>query len=670
MITRIRLGHTHLSRSVEPGPPKEPPQPTPQPPPAWRRWLLPIGMLILLGLLFWPSLLRSSPTTKYTFTTFQNQVTSGDVKSVSIDSNGAVTGKLSNGKEFTSQLPTALDRSQITQQLNSQHVQITATQAGGGLLETLLPSLIWLILIVGLFVWTGRAAQRQLSGIGGFGRSRAKVIEAERPTTRFTDVAGYDGVKQEISEVVDFLRDPQRYAAAGATGPRGVLMVGPPGTGKTLIARAVAGEAQVPFLSVTGSAFVELFVGVGASRVRDLFADARRRAPSIIFIDEIDAIGGRRGGVSFGGNDEREQTLNQLLSEMDGFDQAAGVVVIAATNRPESLDPALLRPGRFDRQVVVPLPNQTERAAILAVHAKGKKLAPDVDLTVTARGTPGFSGADLANLINEAAIHAIRDNRTTITAADFDAARDRVLLGTREASNVLLPEEKQSVAVHESGHALVAALSPNADPVSKVTILPAGMALGATHQLPEVERHLYSEAYLTDLLAVRLGGRAAELVVFGHGSTGASNDLAEATNLAIRMVREFGLSPALGPVGYSDQSGQYLGGPVQDGLKRPYSEETQRVVDQEVSRLLREAEERAVAMLNDHREELDWLAARLIEKETVDGNVVLEVLHDKKQLVSHASGSGRGGTGRSAASGSAPGGVASPASPASPAGPG
>ena len=645
MITRIRLGHTHLSRSVEPGPPKQPPQPTPQPPPAWRRWLLPIGMLILLGLLFWPSLLRSSPTTKYTFTTFQNQVTSGDVKSVSIDSNGAVTGILTNGKEFTSQLPTALDRSQITQQLNSQHVQITATQAGGGLLETLLPSLIWLILIVGLFVWTGRAAQRQLSGIGGFGRSRAKVIEAERPTTRFSDVAGYDGVKQEISEVVDFLRDPQRYTAAGAQGPRGVLMVGPPGTGKTLIARAVAGEAQVPFLSVTGSAFVELFVGVGASRVRDLFADARRRAPSIIFIDEIDAIGGRRGGVSFGGNDEREQTLNQLLSEMDGFDQTAGVVVIAATNRPESLDPALLRPGRFDRQVVVPLPNQTERAAILAVHAKGKKLAPDVDLTVTARGTPGFSGADLANLINEAAIHAIRDNRTTITAADFDAARDRILLGTREASNVLLPEEKESVAVHESGHALVAALSPNADPVSKVTILPAGMALGATHQLPEVERHLYSEAYLTDLLAVRLGGRAAELVVFGHGSTGAANDLAEATQLAIRMVREFGLSPALGPVGYSDGGSQYLGGPIQDGLRRPYSEETQRVVDQEVSRLLREAEERAVAMLNDHREELDWLAARLIEKETVDGSAVLEVLHDKKQLVRRASASGPAGPG-------------------------
>jgi cell division protease FtsH len=554
-----------------------------------------------------------------------------------------VTGKLTNGTEFTSRLPVALNRAPITEQLTAHNVQITATQAGGNLLVTLLPSLIWLLLIVGLFVWTGRAAQRSLAGgIGGFGRSRAKVIEAERPTTRFSDVAGYEGVKQEISEVVDFLRDPQRYAAAGATGPRGVLMVGPPGTGKTLIARAVAGEAQVPFLSVTGSAFVELFVGVGASRVRDLFADARRRAPSIIFIDEIDAIGGRRGGAAIGGNDEREQTLNQLLSEMDGFDQAAGVVVIAATNRPESLDPALLRPGRFDRQVVVPLPNQNERAAILAVHSKGKKLAADVDLTVTARGTPGFSGADLANLINEAAINAIRDSRTMITAADLDAARDRILLGTREASNVLLPEEKQSVAVHESGHALVAALSPHADPVSKVTILPAGMALGATHQLPEAERHLYSEAYLTDLLAVRLGGRAAELVVFGHGSTGAANDLAEATQLAIRMVREFGLSPALGPVGYSDQGSQYLGGPIQDGLRRPFSEETQRVVDQEVSRLLREAEERAVAMLNDHREELDWLAARLVEKETVDGSVVLEVLHDKKQLVPRASASGPG----------------------------
>jgi len=633
MITRVRMNLSHMSRSADPGPPKEPTPPTPPPPPAWRRWLLPIGMLILLALLFWPSLLHRTTSTALNFTQFQNRVTSGEVKSVTIDQNGAVTGVLTGGTHFTSQLPTALNRAPITEQLTAAHVQITAIQASTSWLVTLLPSLIWLLLIVGLFVWTGRQAQRSLAGIGGFGRSRAKVIEAERPATRFADVAGYEGVKQEISEVVDFLRDPQRYTAAGATGPRGVIMVGPPGTGKTLIARAVAGEAQVPFLSMTGSAFVEMFVGVGASRVRDLFAEARRRAPSIIFIDEIDAIGGRRGGAVIGGNDEREQTLNQLLSEMDGFDQTTGLVVIAATNRPESLDPALLRPGRFDRQVIVPLPNQTERAAILAVHAVGKKLAPDVDLTITARGTPGFSGADLANLVNEAAINAVRDGRTTITALDLDAARDRVLLGRRESSNVLLPEEKQSVAVHESGHALVAALCENADPVAKVTILPAGMALGVTHQLPEAERHLYSEAYLTDLLAVRLGGRAAELVVFGHGSTGASNDLSEATQLAIRMVREFGLSPALGPVGYSTESPRYLGGPIEDGLQRPYSEETQRIVDEEVSRLLREAEQRAVGLLREHRDALDWLAARLIEQETVDGSVVLEVLGKSRELV-------------------------------------
>ena len=503
----------------------------------------------------------------------------------------------------------------------------------------LLPVLVWLIplLFAGiLFAWIAKRSggvAPSVNPLAAFGKSRARLYVDRGPPVTFADVAGSPEAKAELREVVEFLKTPDRFRRLGARVPKGVLLVGAPGTGKTLLARAVAGEAGVPFFHINGSEFVEVFVGIGAARVRDLFAQAREKPASIVFIDELDAVGKARGaGGVIQGNDEREQTLNQLLSEMDGFDQAAGVVVIAATNRPESLDPALLRPGRFDRQVVVPLPNQNERAAILAVHSKGKKLAPDVDLTVTARGTPGFSGADLANLINEAAINAIRDNRTMITAADLDAARDRILLGTREASNVLLPEEKQSVAVHESGHALVAALSPHADPVSKVTILPAGMALGATHQLPEAERHLYSEAYLTDLLAVRLGGRAAELVVFGHGSTGAANDLAEATQLAIRMVREFGLSPALGPVGYSDQGSQYLGGPIQDGLRRPFSEETQRVVDQEVSRLLREAEERAVAMLNDHREELDWLAARLVEKETVDGSVVLEVLHNK-QLV-------------------------------------
>jgi cell division protease FtsH len=409
-------------------------------------------------------------------------------------------------------------------------------------------------------------------------------------------------------------------------------MVGPPGTGKTLLARAVAGEASVPFLSVTGSAFVEMFVGVGASRVRDLFTDARDRAPSIIFIDEIDAVGSRRGVGAVGGHDEREQTLNQLLSEMDGFDQSSGIVVLAATNRPETLDPALLRPGRFDRQVTVPLPNQSERAAILAVHVSNKHLAPEVDLDVIARGTPGFSGADLANLVNEGAINAVRANRTTITAEDLGAARDRVLLGRRETSNALLPEERHSVAVHESGHALVAALCEHADPVAKVTILPAGMALGATEQLPEAERHLYGEDRLTDILSVRLGGRAAELVVFGQGSTGAANDLSGATELATKMVTEFGFSPELGPVGYPAGEAAYLPGAPKEAPHR-YSEETQRIVDREVARLLREAEERAIRLLRAHRVSLDWLAGQLREHETVDGAAVLEALRQEDSFV-------------------------------------
>ena len=447
------------------------------------------------------------------------------------------------------------------------------------------------------------------------GRSRAKVFDEERPSTTFADVAGYEGAKSEIAEVVDFLRKPERYTRVGAMVPRGVLMVGPPGTGKTLLARAVAGEADVPFFSVTGSGFVELFVGVGASRVRDLFEQARKRAPAIIFIDEIDAIGQRRAGSgAIVSNDEREQTLNQLLAEMDGFEPSAGIVVLAATNRPEILDPALLRPGRFDRQVTIPLPNVTERAAILAVHCRGKKLAPDVDLDAIARGTPGFSGADLANLTNEAAIFAVRDSRDVITAADFDAARDRIILGRREGSNVLLPEEKHAVAVHESGHALVAALSEHADPVAKVTILPAGQTLGVTEQLPLVERHMYGEDYLHDSLAVRLGGRAAELVVLGQGSTGAANDLAGATDLATKMVREFGLSKTLGPVGYPEGGSVFLGSGGPGMSSRPFAEATQAEIDREVARLLREAEKRAVELLTDHRSVLDALTNLLLEE--------------------------------------------------------
>ena len=457
----------------------------------------------------------------------------------------------------------------------------------------------------------------------GIGASRAKVYDEERPTTRFADVAGYEGAKREISEVVDFLTHPERYAAAGALTPRGVLMVGPPGTGKTLLARAVAGEAAVPFFALTGSSFVELFVGVGAARMRDLFTAARKVAPAIIFIDEIDAIGQRRG-AGYVSNDEREQTLNQLLAEMDGFEPTASVVVLAATNRPETLDPALLRPGRFDRQVEIPLPNLRERAAILAIHARGKHLAADVDVDAIGRATPGFSGADLANLVNEAAIVAVRDARTTITAADFAEARDRILLGRRDATNALMPDEKHAVAVHESGHALVAALSPHADPVAKVTILPAGQALGVTEQLPADERHLYPESYLKDSLAVRLGGRAAELLILGEASSGAASDLAGATDLATRMVREYGMSSRLGPVGFASGSPQYLG--PEEIRSRPYADETQKLIDEDVSDLLREAEQRALTLLTDRRDALLRLVDDLLEHETVDGTAVTAAL--------------------------------------------
>jgi cell division protease FtsH len=372
---------------------------------------------------------------------------------------------------------------------------------------------------------------------------------------------------------------------------------------------------------------VEMFVGVGAARVRDLFGEARKRAPVIVFVDELDAIGQRRAGSgAVVANDEREQTLNQLLSELDGFDPAEGIVVLAATNRPEVLDPALLRPGRFDRQITIPLPNLTERKAILAVHTRGKRLDPSVDLAVVARGTPGFSGADLANLANEAAIFAVRAGREVITADDFGAARDRILLGRRESSNVLLPEEKRAVAVHESGHAIVAALSPRADPVEKVTILPAGQALGVTQQLPLVERHLYGEDFLHQMLAVQLGGRAAELVEFGQGSTGAANDLAQATSLATKMVREFGLSPKLGPVGYPAGGSVFLGNDGAGLSSRPFAEATQAAIDAEVARLLREAEENATGLLGAHRDELHQLVGLLLESETVNGEAVYEIL--------------------------------------------
>ncbi len=621
----------HWSTPAKSGPPPDKRQaPAPPPPPWWRPWLLLIG-LVITAVLVTQTMTRSNsaPVKSLTYTQFQNEVTANQVKTATISSTGKVTGTLEDGSKYSSQIPTVPPQNELAALLQEHKVDVTAKgPTSSTSIGTILLDLLPLVLFIGFFLLIGRMARRSLSGVGGImgiGSSRAKVYDEEKPSTRFSDVAGYEGAKTEVREVVDFLKHPERYEQAGAVGPKGVLMVGPPGTGKTLLARAVAGEAGVPFLALSGSSFVELFVGVGASRVRDLFADARKRAPSIIFIDEIDAIGGRRGGTGgFGGNDEREQTLNQMLAEMDGFDPATGVVVIAATNRPETLDPALLRPGRFDRTVEIPLPNLAERRAILEVHAASKHLAPDVDLGVTARGTPGFSGADLANLINEAAIRAVREQRTVINAQDFDMARDRILLGRRDSSNALMPDEKYSVAVHETGHALVAALSPHADPVAKVTILPAGQALGVTEQLPEGERHLYPESYLTDSLAVRLGGRAAEVLVLGEASTGASNDLAGATQLATRMVREWGLSDRLGPIGYASDGPTYLGA---GGLSsRPYAEATQQAIDEEVARFVKQAEVRATELLTSHRAELDQVVQLLMEKETIDGSDLLAII--------------------------------------------
>jgi cell division protease FtsH len=559
-----------------------------------------------------------------TYSRFTADVAAGTVRAVSIGPAGQVTGQLAGGRPFSTTIPAVLGSSGLGGQLAAHHVQVSAAAAASSSPLSLLAGLLLPLLLIGGLLYLGvRSVRRHAASLGGPGsltglaKAQARVIDTERPVTRFTDVAGYPAVKTEISEVVDYLRDPVRYHRAGARGPRGVLMAGPPGTGKTLLARAVAGEAHVPFLSVSGSSFVEMFVGVGAARVRDLFQQARTRAPAIVFIDEIDALGARRDHGGFPGNDEREQTLNQMLAEMDGFDDAGGVVVLAATNRPDALDPALRRPGRFDREVTVPLPNRAERRAILTSHARGKHLDAGTDFDQLAAATPGFSGADLANLVNEAALTAVRAGRTTLTAADFTAARDRVVLGARH-SVPLAAGELATVALHEAGHALVATLSPHADRVSRVTVLGAGQALGLTEMLPADDQRLYGESYLADALAVRLGGRAAERLVSGEASTGAADDLASATALATQMITHYGLSQILGPVSYSEPPGS----PAAFAAQRGYSEHTQQLIDQEVTALLVGAESRARQLLTQHQEALRQLTAALLDQETISGDQV------------------------------------------------
>jgi cell division protease FtsH len=596
-------------------------------PAPWRRWLLPLGGTA--GILALLSLTRGGPPgMMLSYTRFLADVGAGTVRAVTIGPAGQVTGSLATGQPFTTTIPVALGDQNLAGRLAAHHIQVTATAAMPSSLPSVLIGLLPLLLIGGLLYLAARGARRQAAGLGGVGgaagltKAKVRVVDAERPVTRFADVAGYPAVKDDIGEVIDYLRHPGRYRQAGARGPRGVLMAGPPGTGKTLLARAVAGEADVPFLSISGSSFVEMFVGIGAARVRDLFEQARTRAPAIVFIDEIDALGARRDTGALAGSDEREQTLNQLLAEMDGFEPSDGVVVLAATNRPDALDPALRRPGRFDREVIVPLPSRAEREAILAAHARGKNVHPSVDFGRVAAATPGFSGADLANLVNEAALTAVRAGRTTLTAADFDTARDRVLLGSRHGSVTLTLDELATVAVHEAGHALVAVLSRHADPVSRVTVLGAGQALGLTEQLPADDRRLYGERYLADALVVRLGGRAAERLIRGEASTGAADDLASATALATQMVREFGLSEVIGPVSYGPS------GPLNPALvgSSTHSERTQWLVDREVFALLTKAEARAQELLTAHQQALGQLTSALLEQETITGEQVRAIV--------------------------------------------
>ena len=559
------------------------------------------------------------------YSEFLNQVANEKVAEVTYDNvNAKITGKFESGSEFhTTGLQPFPDADLAL--LREHDVVLKPKTPQAGFLEQWLPVLFFPLLVVGFFVFMQRRAQGQMGNIMSIGRSRAKTYSTERPGTTFADVAGYEGVKTEIREVVDFLKYPEKFSQIGARIPKGVLLVGPPGTGKTLIARAVAGEAGVPFLSVSGSDFMEMFVGVGASRVRDLFQTARKMGRAIIFIDEIDSIGRKRGAGLGGGHDEREQTLNQMLNEMDGFEATEGIVMIAATNRPDVLDPALLRPGRFDRQVVVPLPEHDERLAILRVHAKSKRISPDVDLVVLARGTPGMSGAELANLVNEAALHAVRRGGEMIGRDDFEYARDRVPMGQRRESMALSEKEKELTAYHEAGHAVCATVLESADPVHKVTILPMGMALGVTQQLPQEDKHSYNQDYLEESIVVAMGGRIAERLVFGVVSTGTNNDLVVSTERARKMVREWGMSDRIGPMAWGSQGQVFLGEDLMHNA-RDYSDDTARVIDQETERILRACEQRCVEVLTEHRKGLDLVARSLLEHETLHGAEVQRLI--------------------------------------------
>ena len=587
------------------------------PMPRWAIWAI-VAAIVTIGV---GAQMFTTPTgEKLSYTEFLRQVRNGSVEKITINNaTNTITGTLSDGSKFTTTGAVTLSDAD-EQMLKQMGVDYDYKTPQANWFTSLVPIVLPFLFVIAFFMWMQRRAMGQQGNIMSIGRSKAKAYQADKPSTTFADVAGYDGVKLEIKEVVDFLRMPERFKEIGARVPKGILLVGPPGTGKTLFARAVAGEAGVGFLSVTGSDFMEMFVGVGASRVRDLFMQARKMGRAIIFVDEIDSIGRKRGAGLGGGHDEREQTLNQMLAEMDGFETTEGIVVLAATNRPDILDPALLRPGRFDRQIVVPLPESDERLAILKVHSRDKRIGTDVDLDTMAKATPGMSGADLANLVNEAALFAVRRGSTHIERIDFENARDRVVLGASRESLVLTAEEKKATAYHEGGHAILATVLPHSDPLHKVTILPRGMALGVTWTLPE-ERHTYSREYFLDVICKAMGGRVAEKIVFNQLNSGAANDLEQATNIARRMVREWGMSDSVGPMAWHGQQQVFLGEDLMTS-GREYSDATAKTMDDEISRILLEQEQRAHDLLMKHRKGLDLVAQALLDQETIDGPTV------------------------------------------------
>ncbi|MBW1971293.1 MAG: ATP-dependent zinc metalloprotease FtsH [Deltaproteobacteria bacterium] len=585
-------------------------------------WIVVILIMILMFNLF------NQPRASYekiNYSDFKTALNRGEITSVTIKGK-KINGKFSDGRAFKTFAP---DDPDLVKQLLNKGVKIKAEPSEEtSLWQSILISWLPMIILIGLWVFFMRQVQVGGGKAMAFGKSKARMLPPDKKKVTFEDVAGIDEAKEELQEIIDFLIDPKKFTRLGGRIPKGVLLMGAPGTGKTLLARAIAGEANVPFFSISGSDFVEMFVGVGASRVRDLFIQGKRNAPCIIFIDEIDAVGRHRGAGLGGGHDEREQTLNQLLVEMDGFESNEGVIIIAATNRPDVLDPALLRPGRFDRQVVVPTPDVKGREAILKVHAKRTPLAPDVSFEVLARGTPGFTGADLENLVNEAALLAARENKEFVTMDDFEQAKDKVLMGKERKSLILTEEERRTTAYHEAGHTLVAKSLPGTDPIHKVSIIPRGTALGVTQQLPVDERHTYSKNYLNNNIAILLGGRAAEEIVFNNFTTGAGNDIEKATELARKMVCEWGMSEYMGPLAFGRREEQiFLGKEL--ARHKDYSEKTAEAIDQEVRRIVTENYEKAKKIIKDNLSILHRLAEKLLELESLTGDMIDKIIMEK-----------------------------------------